>query len=70
MEEAYIHCAKAVRRGNVWDPASWPDTSDMPTPAAMLRDHAQLDGSVSVEQLTAALDEKNDRSMWLPGGAE
>ena len=29
-EEVFMHCAKAFRRGRVWDPASWDETADAP----------------------------------------
>ena len=29
-EEVFMHCAKAFRRGKVWDPASWGELSDAP----------------------------------------
>jgi PPOX class probable FMN-dependent enzyme len=29
-EEVFMHCAKAFRRGRVWDPASWDDLADAP----------------------------------------
>src|SRR4051812_16906221 len=37
-DAVYIHCAKALRRGSVWQPEAWPDTADMPTIACMFRD--------------------------------
>jgi len=29
-EEVFMHCAKAFRRGRVWDPASWDQLADAP----------------------------------------
>jgi PPOX class probable FMN-dependent enzyme len=29
-DEVFMHCAKAFRRGKVWDPASWSDLADAP----------------------------------------
>ena len=29
-EEVFMHCAKAFRRGRVWDPASWNELADAP----------------------------------------
>jgi PPOX class probable FMN-dependent enzyme len=29
-DEVFMHCAKAFRRGKVWDPASWGELSDAP----------------------------------------
>ena len=67
VDTAYIHCAKALRRGGLWDPPSWPDTADMPTIACMLRDHVEM------PDLDPALIEKDlegnyAATMWLPGG--
>jgi len=33
VEHAYIHCAKALRRGGLWEPDTWPDASCRPSPA-------------------------------------
>jgi len=65
--EAYIHCAKALRRGGVWSPGSWPDVTDMPSVACMLRDHANARG-VDADQLEAALEADYARTLWEPGG--
>lgn len=66
VEECYIHCAKALRRGNVWKPDRWPDISDMPSPARMLRDHAVPDATE--EQVRDALEDGYAKTMWRPGG--
>jgi uncharacterized protein len=29
-DEVFMHCAKAFRRGRVWDPASWEELADAP----------------------------------------
>ena len=31
--EAFVHCAKAFRRGGVWDPKAWPDQSRLASAA-------------------------------------
>jgi uncharacterized protein len=67
VAEAYIHCAKALRRGGVWDPASWPDLADMPSAACMLKDHANAPG-IDADQLEAALEADYTRTLWEPGG--
>ena len=41
VEECYVHCAKAFRRSQTWQPSSWPES--VPDVAQMLADHAQLD---------------------------
>jgi PPOX class probable FMN-dependent enzyme len=66
VETAYIHCAKALRRGGVWQPELWPDVSDMATPACMLRDHIDLEATV--EETAAFLESAYQQTMWEVGG--
>ena len=63
---AFIHCAKALRRGSIWQPEAWPDTTDMASPACMLRDHIGLDGSV--EETQRALDASYEATTWKVAG--
>jgi PPOX class probable FMN-dependent enzyme len=65
--EAYIHCAKALRRGGVWHPQSWPDRADMPRVACMLRDHTDA-RNVNPDQIEAALEADYTRTLWEAGG--
>ena len=39
VEEVYIHCAKAIRRANLWDESEHQDRSDFPTMAKVMLDH-------------------------------
>jgi PPOX class probable FMN-dependent enzyme len=48
-EEVYAHCPKAFIRSKLWDPDSWPDAADLPTPAEVSVAH-QRDPGWSVEQ--------------------
>ena len=36
------HCPKAFIRGRIWEPEAWPDTSDVPSVAEMVKAHAEL----------------------------
>jgi len=63
---AFIHCAKALRRGGLWEPERWPATADMAAPACMLKDHIGLDGTVADSQ--RALDESYAKTTWMMGG--
>jgi uncharacterized protein len=65
-DEVYIHCAKALRRGSVWQPEAWPDTSDMPSVAQMIRDQVVPD--VPVEVIENALEDDYERTLWESGG--
>lgn len=67
VREAYIHCAKALRRGGIWQPDSWPERGDMPSVACMLRDHTDT-RSVDPDQIEAALQADYTRTLWEPGG--
>jgi PPOX class probable FMN-dependent enzyme len=35
-DEVFMHCAKAFRRGRVWDPSSWDELADAPDGLAIL----------------------------------
>lgn len=63
VEEAFIHCAKSFRRGDVWQPDRWPDRSTLPTVACMLRDHMELPG-VTAEQIESSLEEGYAKTLW------
>ena len=43
VEEAFIHCGKALRRGRVWDPDAQVDRSIYPSVAEVMYDHADLE---------------------------
>jgi uncharacterized protein len=68
VRTAFIHCAKALKRSHLWDQQQWPDTSDMATPACILRDHIGL--PLTVEQSQARLDESYAATTWEVGGVE
>lgn len=63
---AFIHCAKAVRRGGLWAPEAWPDTSGMPTPACMLKDHIGL--PISEADTQKRLDDSYAATTWAMAG--
>jgi len=66
VDEVYIHCAKALRRGNVWQHDQWPDTSDMPTIATMVRD--QFAPTLDVAVIEKALEDDYETTLWRTGG--
>jgi hypothetical protein len=67
VDEAFIHCAKAFRRGGIWKPDAWPDTSDMPRVASMLRDHVGIKDR-TVDEVAQGLEDSYVRTLWEPGG--
>ena len=66
VRTAFIHCAKALRRAALWHPAEWPDTTNMATPACMLKDHIGLEGTIEDSQ--RALDASYAATTWHVGG--
>jgi predicted pyridoxine 5'-phosphate oxidase superfamily flavin-nucleotide-binding protein len=47
VQEALLHCAKAVHRAGLWDPASHVERSAFPSAGQILRDQLSLDTKVS-----------------------
>ena len=56
VEELYMHCAKAFLRSSLWDPATWPDRSTLPSLGTILRDQMAL--PISAAELDADLTER------------
>lgn len=56
VDQGFIHCAKAFRRGGLWDPETWPERSERPSPGQMVVDHSgttEVTGSQLDELLEA-----------------
>lgn len=65
VHEAFIHCAKALMRGGLWDKAAWPDRSALPPVARIIRDHGRGQiGDGSVGAVEAALEESYTQRLW------
>lgn len=39
VERCFLHCGKAFHRSSLWDSSTWPERSELPSPAAIFRDH-------------------------------
>ena len=64
--ECYIHCAKALRRSGVWDPATWLDADEQPSAAEGFVAHLEMDVDPAV--VAADLEEAYRLTLWVPGG--
>jgi uncharacterized protein len=64
VKEAFIHCAKALRRSHLWDAEGWPDLTGMPTVACMLVEHAGIDGDPGGHRTAAALEDAYATQLW------
>jgi uncharacterized protein len=67
VAEAYLHCAKAFRRANLWDPDSWPTADELPSGIEILRDHAKIEGGLEV--LEDMYQKDAAATLWKPGGS-
>jgi hypothetical protein len=67
VQEAYIHCAKALRRAALWSPESWLDESELPSAACIVKDHAHIDADVS--DIERARKHDLETTLWQPGGS-
>jgi uncharacterized protein len=53
VEEVYFHCSKAFVRSRLWQPASWPESTTLPTLGRVMRDQVGL-----TDQEAAGVDER------------
>jgi len=54
IDEVFVHCAKAFRRGGVWDPSSWAALAEQPDGASILACQFSMDADAG--QLRARLE--------------
>lgn len=54
VEQAFLHCAKALLRSSLWDPKSWPEGRPVPPMGEMLRDHCGDDAAPEPEETMLA----------------
>ncbi|MGI9615410.1 MAG: MSMEG_1061 family FMN-dependent PPOX-type flavoprotein [Acidimicrobiales bacterium] len=55
IDHAFLHCAKAFRRSELWNPESWERYASLPDPMEMLKGHAGIDQETT--QLRSFLEE-------------
>lgn len=66
--QQYMHCAKALRRSELWDARSWPDRESLPTLGCIIRDQIPLLRDVSAESIDENLERSYAATMWEVGG--
>ena len=66
VDECYIHCAKALRRSGVWDPATWLPPEERTSGAEVIVDQFQL--QVTAEVVEADLEQDYQATLWVEGG--
>lgn len=66
VDECFVHCAKAFRRGAVWDSTTWPSPDERPSAAKMFNEHLALGLDPAI--IEADLEAGYQATMWEPGG--
>ncbi len=71
ITHGFIHCAKAFRRGGLWDPETWPTIDDRPSAGQILVDHSGAADFLNGEELETILEESyvSDLADDLPEAA-
>jgi PPOX class probable FMN-dependent enzyme len=54
VEEAFLHCAKALKRARLWDPAARQDRREMPSIARMILEQTACDAAVDEAEAAKA----------------
>lgn len=62
VKEAYLHCAKAVKRSGLWDPDAQIERKDFPSLGQIMRDQLALD--VEAELIDQALDQDAKDNLY------
>lgn len=72
VQEAFVHCGKAIRRSGLWEPDRWLPADQRPDAVCMLRDHIGISNgapmSVDTDTLRVALERDYTATQWQPGG--
>ena len=63
IEECFLHCPKAFRRSQLWEPEAWPDRSILPSMACVLYDKLQPEGK-SLEDYVRESEEGIQRTLY------
>lgn len=63
VEEAFIHCAKALKRSGLWQQEQWPGREDLASPAEILRAHIAMP-HLTTDRVQRFLDEDYERNLY------
>lgn len=66
VKECYIQCGAALRRSEMWNPATWPTDEAKPSGAAILKEH--IGSADSVDTIENRLADYYDHHIWTAGG--
>lgn len=63
VEECYIHCAKAYKRSQAWEPDTWLDQDQLPKISKMLAAHVNCE-DFTEEQIAKGLQESYEKRLY------
>ncbi len=63
VEECFLHCPKAFRRSQLWEPEAWPDRGVLPSMSCVLYDKLQPEGK-TLEQYLRESEEGIQRTLY------
>ena len=63
VEECFMHCAKALKRSQLWQSERWPEHAALPTLGQMLLDQARLPGA-TLTDLDCAIEESYTQRLY------
>lgn len=63
VEECFIHCAKALIRSGLWNPASWQEKEQLPSPSKILTDHIKMT-EYSVKEMEEMLKLSYEKGLY------
>lgn len=65
VREVFLHCAKALRRSRIWDPAHHQDRNQMPSLIKMILDETTgAPGEEEMREIDAGLEEDYKQTMY------
>ena len=63
VEECFLHCPKAFRRSQLWEPEAWPDRAVLPSMSCVLYEKLQPEGK-TLEQYLRESEEGIQRTLY------
>ncbi len=63
VDEVYLQCGKALKRSELWEPATWPQRAELPSFARMLVDQAKLEG-LTVNDLEGMIEHEYKSELY------
>lgn len=63
VQEAFLHCAKSIKRSQLWSPASWPERGRLPSLAQMIIDQVRP-ADMTLDELEQDLAESYSKRLY------